>query len=82
MDINFSISKKIKFENLSDIPIEIYFIRHAHSCANMIETFGGTGIKGFLTGNRSRLANNPHITNFGISHSLNYSLTIGSRLAL
>ncbi len=75
MDLGFISKKKIKFENFNDVPIEIYFIRHAHSCANMIEKFGGTGLKGFLTGDRSRLSNNPHITNFGISHSLNYSLT-------
>ncbi len=51
--------------------VELYFIRHAHSCANMIEKFGAKGIHKIIKENiRPKYAKNPHITNFGISHAL------------
>jgi hypothetical protein len=57
--------------NINRPPVELYFIRHAHSCANMIEKFGAKGMQKIIKENiRPKYAKNPHITNFGISHAL------------
>ncbi len=61
--------------------IEIYWIRHAHSCANMIESFGAKGIQDVTYGlthmkvqtKRGKYSPDPHITNFGISHAYKVS---------
>ena len=56
--------------------VELYFIRHAHSCANMIEAYGAKGVQKLTSTNiRPLYAANPHITNFGISHGLGSTLS-------
>lgn len=58
-------------QEINKMPVELYFIRHAHSCANMIESYGAKGWQViYKTDYRPIYANNPHITNFGISHAL------------
>lgn len=63
--------------------VELYWIRHLHSCANMLESIGGRDIKlvqALKTTHveniteRTRLAPNPHVTSFGISHALGSTL--------
>ena len=63
--------------------VELYWIRHLHSCANMLESIGGRDIQLLRTiqsthveniTERTRLAPNPHITPFGISHALGSTL--------
>ena len=34
---------------VNNVPVELFFIRHAHSCANMIEAYGTKGLKKGLT---------------------------------
>jgi len=63
--------------------VELYWIRHLHSCANMLESIGGRDIKlvrALKTTHveniteRTRLTPNPHVTPFGISHALGSTL--------
>ncbi len=56
---------------------EIYWVRHANSCANMLESYGAKGLQDFMYGvthlsvktKRGTYTPDPHITNFGISHA-------------
>ncbi len=63
--------------------VELYWIRHLHSCANMLESIGGRDIKLIRAlqtthieniTERTRLAPNPHVSPFGISHALGSTL--------
>lgn len=67
---------KTKIQNQGIVEgVELYFIRHAHSCANMIEAYGAKGLQKLSSKNiRPDYAPNPHITNFGISHALGSTL--------
>ncbi len=64
-------------QNQPDQTFEIYWVRHANSCANMLESYGGKGIKDFMYSvthlsaktKRGTYTPDPHITNFGISHA-------------
>lgn len=68
---------KTKIQNSGIVEgVELYFIRHAHSCANMIEAYGAKGLQKLSSKNiRPDYAPNPHITNFGISHALGSTLS-------
>lgn len=65
-----------KIKGIAGAGVQLYFIRHAHSCANMLESFGAKGIQKLTKEDvRPLYANNPHITNFGISHALGSTMS-------
>ncbi len=65
-----------KIKGVVGAGVELYFIRHAHSCANMLEAYGAKGLQKLTKEDvRPLYANNPHITNFGISHALGSTMS-------